>query len=346
MTAKFIADFQPNQTIVTFAVIRSVWSRTKRSGEEFLALQLQDRTGTIEAKIWEVEEPMRQLRAGDYVKVKGRVEDYRGTLQLGVEKIRKASEADRARGFRESDLVISTPYDIDAMWGRLHTLVEGEVADPFVLQLLKNVLERTGERFKYYPAAQEIHHGYRGGFLEHVLSVTESCAYVAGRYPDVDKDLLIAGGILHDIGKLQELTAAPAVEYTMEGRLIGHIILGRDLVRAEAARIPNFPERTLLLIEHLIVSHHGDYDLGSPKRPKILEALILHYLDDMDAKVNHFQTAIHAHRGPGPFTGYDRILGRVLCKEKRLSPLPPAPDLEPQEEDVSDSGPGKLFGAS
>ncbi|MBI4455245.1 MAG: HD domain-containing protein [Acidobacteria bacterium] len=341
MNQKFIRDFEPDETVVTFALIRGIWTRAKRgTGEEFLALELQDRTGTVEAKIWEVEDAMRELRSGDYVKIKARVDEYRGMPQLIIEKIRKVTDADRQQGFEESDCVPSTPYNIDEMWERLRMLVNREVNDPFVVQLLNNVLERTGDRFKCFPAAQEIHHGYRGGFLEHVLSVTENCVYFAGRYPEVDKSLLVAGGILHDIGKLEELTPAPAVEYTLQGRLVGHIILGRDLVRAEAAKIANFPQQTLLLIEHMILSHQGDYDWGSPKRPKILEALILHYLDDLDAKANHFQSVLRAHRGPGVFTNYDRILGRVLYKRPSAS----GERREPRDDEaiVDVSPPGEL----
>ncbi|HEY3132160.1 MAG TPA: HD domain-containing protein [Acidobacteriota bacterium] len=324
MNRKFIRDFELSDVVITFALLRGVQKRTRRTGEEFLALELQDRTGSIGGKIWDLEESMSELRSGDYVKVKARVEEYHGVLQLSIEKIRKVVESDREHGFQETDCVISTPCDIDEMWRKLQTLVDQEISDALVKQLVKNVLARTEGRFKYYPAAQEIHHGYRGGFLEHVLSVTQNCAYFAGHYPEADKNLLVAGGLLHDIGKLEELTPAPAVEYTVPGRLVGHIILGRDLVREEAAKIPNFPEETLLLIEHLILSHQGDYDWGSPKRPKILEALILHYLDDLDAKVNHLQGVLQAHRGPSLFTGYDRILGRVLYKRQ---PLPGAEEI-------------------
>jgi 3'-5' exoribonuclease len=309
-----VREFQQNAVVTTFALLRAVSTRARKTGEEFLILELQDRSGTIEAKIWEIEKSMRLLRPGDFVKVRGRVDEYRGALQLTLEKIRKVTEADRAQGFNEADCIVSTSGDIDEMWQRLQKLIDKEVQDLFILRLLKNILERTGERFKYHPAAQEIHHGYRGGFLEHVLSVTENCVYFSNRYRGIDKDLLVAGGVLHDIGKLEELTPAPAIEYTVAGRLIGHIILGRDLVRAEAAGIPGFPEQKQLLIEHMILSHQGDYDWGSPKRPKILEALILHYLDDLDAKVNHLQGILGSHRGPGAFTNYDRILGRVLYR--------------------------------
>jgi 3'-5' exoribonuclease len=311
---KFISDFQVNEVLITFALLRSVQTRQRRTGEEFLSLELQDRSGSVAAKIWDIEEAMRELRPGDYVKIKARVEEYKGSLQLCVEKIRKICDADRDRGFQECDCVVSTPYDIEEMWARLNALVEREVKDASIRRLLSNVMALTADQFKLHPAAQEIHHAYRGGFLEHVLSVSENAVYFSKHYPDVDGDLLIAGAILHDIGKIEELTPAPAVEYTAAGRLIGHIVLGRDLVRAEAAKIEAFPAETLLLIEHLILSHQGDYDWGSPKRPKLLEGLILHYLDDMDAKVNHLQGVLKSQRGPGMFTNYDRILGRVLYR--------------------------------
>lgn len=346
MTRKFIADLQSNQIAVLFALVRSSQTRTKKTGSgDYLSLELQDKTGTVEARIWDLEESMRALRPGDYVKVKGRVDEYRGTLQLVIEKIRKVVDSDRELGFSESDCVISTPFDIDEMWLRLCRLAENEVVDPFIRRLLCNILERTESRFKVHPAAQEIHHGYRGGFLEHVLSVTENCVYFAAKYAEVDKDLLIAGGILHDIGKLEELTPAPAIEYTLTGRLIGHIVLGRDLLRLEAARIPDFPPEKLLLIEHLILSHQGDYEWGSPKRPKIIEALILHYLDDLDAKVNHLQGVLRAHRGSGLFTGYDRILGRVLYKRGDALESDPGRSTD-EEEPGEQQSTGDLFAES
>jgi 3'-5' exoribonuclease len=176
------------------------------------------------------------------------------------------------------------------------------------------MLENHKQQVRSYPAGTEIHHSYWGGFLEHVLSVVESCLYFADKYPSLDRDLLVAGAVLHDIGKMQELSDPKSPAYTTRGILIGHVVLGRDVLLQEARNVRDFPEEFLLLLEHMILSHQGQLEWGSPKRPKIPEALILHYVDDLDAKINRVFRVLEEDQGQSQFTSYDRYLGRVLFK--------------------------------
>ena len=174
--------------------------------------------------------------------------------------------------------------------------------------------EENEKKIKMYPGAMRIHHEYIGGFLEHTLSVARTCDYFSGKYGEVNRDLLIAGAILHDIGKLKELSVSNITEYSEEGNLIGHIVLGSDMVKEKARKIEDFPEDKLIQLDHIILSHQGNMEWGSPKPPMTIEALILHYAEDLDAKVNIFKRAVKKDREEGKFTQKDPLLGRVLFK--------------------------------
>jgi 3'-5' exoribonuclease len=287
----------------------------KRNGEPYLRLVLGDRSGRIEGKIWDgVDALQKEIQEGDLVKYQGVVQAYNGRNQMIIHKIRKVLPEDSESGFDETELIPSTEYDVDEMWESLCSLVAEHTSRPSIKQLLTQVLDGHEEEIKSYPAAMEIHHGYRGGFLEHVLSVLKGALFFAGHYPDLDKDLLIAGAILHDIGKLEELSGPDNPAYTTRGHLIGHVVMGFDLVRQEAARIPEFPPTLLMLLEHLILSHQGQLEWGSPQQPKLPEALLLHYLDDLDAKINRFRRILKEDPSDSDFTAYDRFLGRAVFK--------------------------------
>lgn len=319
---KFIKNLQENESVTSYCQVRSKQAKLKKNGELYLRLVLGDSSGRIEGKLWEnIEEVQEGIQAGDFVKYQGVVQVYNGSKQLILKRIRKAlQERDSEDDFDVEDLIPCTEYDIEEMWQKLHSLVLQQTSRPCIVQLLTNVLNDNEEQIKSYPAGVEIHHDYWGGFLEHVLSVVESALFFADKYPDLDKDLLIAGAVLHDIGKLEELSGAQNPSYTARGRLIGHVVMGRDLLRREAARIPEFPERLLMLLEHLILSHQGQLEWGSPRRPKLPEALILHYIDDLDAKLNRLCRVRKEDPGDSDFTAFDRYLGRVVFKGKYDEP--------------------------
>lgn len=289
--------------------------RQARSGELFISLSLQDRTGLIRGRIFNEAERLREeFDNGDFVKVQGRTDLYNGRIHLIIERIRRVNaEQDRAQGFREEDCVLCAPRPAEEMWGELQALI-GRVHDPSVRDLLVRITTEHAERLRIWPAAQTIHHAYRSGFLEHILSVARG-ALVLGEAYGANADLLIAGAILHDIGKLQELQYDRATSYSREGNLVGHIALGIIMVRAAITGIPDFPDVLRTQVEHLVVSHHGHKEFGSPVEPKTIEALILSAADDLDAKINQVQQALRDDMDPdAEFTSYHQKLGRVLWK--------------------------------
>ena len=315
---KLIKDLEENETVTSYAQIRRKQLRLKRNGESYLRLVLRDRSGQIETKIWNnVEDCDGRISEGDLIKYQGLVQHYCGTKQLVVEKIRKTVPEDQLNGFDEGEMIPRTEYDIEEMWEKLLAAVMEHTSQPCVRELLNNVLKKNEEKIKSYPAGVEIHHNYWGGFLEHVLSVLESALFFADKYPELDRDLLVAGAVLHDIGKLEELSTPENPAYTVRGRLIGHIVMGSALVRAEASRISDFPSMLLTQLEHLILSHQGQLEWGSPKQPQTMEALILHYVDDLDAKLNRFQRIVKNDPGDSEFTVFDRHLGRAVFKGDR-----------------------------
>jgi 3'-5' exoribonuclease len=245
--------------------------------------------------------------------VKGRANLYGGRLQLIVENIRRVNAAqDRALGFREELCVPCAPRPLDEMWSELESLV-ASVSNPPLKELLSRMVSRHADRLRVWPAAQVVHHAYRGGYLEHTLKIAEVARALARAY-DADADMAVAGAILHDIGKLQELTYDGATSYSREGRLVGHIALGVVMVREAAAGVAGFPPELLTEIEHLIVSHHGSKDLGSPVEPMTIEAFILAMADDLDAKIHQVRQATAEDINDGEFTAYQPRLGRVLLK--------------------------------
>jgi 3'-5' exoribonuclease len=279
---------------------------------------LRDSSGQIDGKVWnQIESVNQAIEEGDFVKYQGNIELYNRCKQLIVNKIRKASPEDRLNGFNERELIPSTEHDIEEMWLMLRSLIDEHTSKVYIKQLLSNVLERFQQEIKSFPAGVEIHHNYWGGFLEHVLSVLECVLFFGQKYPGLDKDLLVAGAILHDIGKMEELSSPETPSYTVPGQLIGHVVLGFDLLQKEASRIPEFPPRILTLLGHLILSHQGRPEWGAPKLPQIPEALVLHYVDDLDAKMNRFYRVLKQDAGESDFTAFDRFLERSIYKGER-----------------------------
>ena len=283
-------------------------------GGDFVSLALQDASGRIAAKIFDdVERLKGEFEAGEFVKVRARGNLYNDRLQLIVENIRRVHpEQDRKDGFREEDCVLSAPRPLDEMWGELQEVVRG-VSDPWIRQLLEKVACANEEKLRVWPAAQTLHHAYRGGFLEHVLKIAEVTSWLAGAY-GANRDVAIAGALLHDIGKLQELDYGLATSYSRDGRLVGHITLGVQLVREAASAIDGFPPALLTELEHLVLSHHGCLEFGSPVVPMTIEAFILSFADDLDAKINMVRQALGDEAADSEFTAYHGRLERVLWR--------------------------------
>jgi 3'-5' exoribonuclease len=298
---------------VGFFVCTQKELRPGRNGE-FLSLGLQDATGRIAARVFDdVERLKGEFEAGEFVKVRARANLYNERLQLIVENIRRVNpEQDRKEGFREEDCVIASARPVDEMWAELQGRIAA-ASNPHLKRLLENVVSAHETKLRVWPAAQTLHHAYRAGFLEHVLQMASVGEMVAKAY-QADADLVLAGALLHDIGKLQELDYDLATTYSRDGRLLGHIVLGAGVVRDAAAAIEGFPPALLTEIQHLILSHHGCLEYGSPVVPMTIEALILSFVDDLDAKINMARQAIRDDTGEGEFTGYHKRLDRVFWK--------------------------------
>jgi 3'-5' exoribonuclease len=291
--------------------------RAGRSGSEFLFLSLQDSSGQIVAKLMaDVERYKDEFDAGEFVRVEGRGSLYNGQVQLVLTTIRRVNpEQDRREGFNEADAILSAPRPIDEMWAELHEHLRG-VKHDHIRVLLNRIVADHQEQLRVWPAAQVIHHAYRGGFLEHITKMAEVGRFVSRAY-GADWDLVLAGIILHDIGKLQELAyEGGAGSYTRDGNLVGHIALGIVMVREAINGISGFPDDLRARIEHLIASHHGMRERGSPVEPRTIEAFILAAIDELDAKLNQVQRAIAEDPSEDEFTAWNKRLGRVLYKPK------------------------------
>jgi 3'-5' exoribonuclease len=288
--------------------------RSGRTGSEYLDLLLQDASGEIRAKIFQDVDTLKQeFDAGEFVKVQGRTNLYHGHLEIILDKIRRVmADRDRADGFREDDCILSAPRPADEMWAELMGRLQN-IGHPALRALLLRIVEQNADRLKIWPAARQVHHAYRSGLLEHILKIMEVGEGMAAA-DGANRDLVIAGALLHDIGKLHELAYGGSTEYSVEGNLMGHITIGVKMLREAAAAVPDFPPDLELQLAHLILSHHGALELGSPVKLMTVEAFLLAAADDLDAKLHQVRRHLADDDTEGPFTGYHRYLERVLFK--------------------------------
>jgi len=286
--------------------------RTGRGGP-YLALMLQDASGEIDAKVFQdVEIAEAQFDVGEFVAVQAKGNLFNRRLELIVDRIRRVIPDDANFGFREEDCVPCSPRPLDEMCAELDARI-AQVTDPDIKRLLVTLVQEHGEQLRVWPAARQIHHAYRSGLLEHILKIMDIGGYLAERY-EARRDLVIAGALVHDIGKLQELDYHVAIDYSLEGNLVGHIVLGARLVRDAIGRLPGFPGELATEIEHLILSHHGAKERGSPVAPMTAEAFILAAADEIDARLHQVRRHVDLDNTDGRFTAYHRHLDRVLLK--------------------------------
>jgi 3'-5' exoribonuclease len=324
MKSPCIGTLTPNEVVTARFLVLSKEIRQKRTGEFHLALQLADRTGALEARMWDkVAEVMDTFDRDDFVQVKGLLQVQQHRALFTVHKLRRLEEHE----VDLDDYFPSSERDPEEMWAELNAVIQG-IGNVHIHALLKSVFEdpEIAKRYRIAPAAKNIHHASRGGLLEHVLSLCALCRSAASHYKNLDIDLLLAGAILHDIGKIEELEYARSFGYSADGQLLGHIVIGLRIVGAKLERLPGFPPKLRALIEHMIVSHHGELEFGSPKVPLFPEALLLHHLDNLDSKMDAMRVALtRAHPVDGEFTGWIPSLERtVLRKDEYLrDPEPP-----------------------
>ena len=316
----FIADAPKyeNESVTDFFALSAVSVRDRKQGGQYLALTLSDKTGSFEARMWEeFADVIGTCAEGCYVKAQGQVSKYQGKFQITLLKLRLAAESE----VDPADFLPATTFDVDAMWTELHGYVSA-FANPDLKRLVFAFLddEEIGPAFRAAPAAKVLHHAWLGGLLEHVLTLVRVCVATAPFYPEVDRDLLVTGAILHDIGKVRELHWKKTFGYTLEGQLIGHISIAQGMLREKVQALAPFPDRLRVLVEHMILSHHGRYEFGSPKLPMTPEALLLNVLDDLEAKMqamrNEFAKGAANGKDSAEMTEWVRSLERPLLNSQ------------------------------
>jgi 3'-5' exoribonuclease len=332
MKEPMVADLagRENQTITGFFAAAAKQVRSSRDGGRYFALTFCDRTGSIDARMWEIE-AADDFEGGDVVKVRGQVCRYNEKLQIKVDKIRRATPGE----YELRDFVPQSERDIGQMWTELENWV-ASFRDPDLKALVEAFLrdESLAAALREAPAARGMHHAWIGGLLEHVLSLMGLADLTARHYPHVNRDLLLTGVFLHDIGKLRELEWGTSFDYTVEGQLLGHITIGIAMIEAKIAAMPQFPPAKRMLVEHLVLSHHGKYEFGSPKLPMTPEAILLHYLDDLDAKMQTVRGELlrnEANGHSGEVTDWVRSLERPLLDTEAFLGLHAAADLAERE---------------
>lgn len=320
----FVNEIEPNQAVQSTFLVLNKEVRQKKTGDPYLSLQLGDKSGEIDAKMWDnVAEVADTFDKNDFVKIKGLASLYQNKMQLRVDRLARIDES----GVDVADYFPASKRNRDDMLAELKSHIDA-IRDPHLKALLNAFFDdpEIAWRFKTAPAAKSIHHAWIGGLIEHVLSLATLAKFAAAHYPDVNADLLLTGVVLHDIGKIYELNYLRAISYSDEGQLLGHILIALRMVDEKAKQIPGFPPKLKLLVEHLIASHHGTYEFGSPKLPSFLEAMLLHHLDNLDSKMEAIRVAIEKDAlVDGNWTSYVYSLERALLKKDRFLEDEPEP---------------------
>ncbi len=305
----FIQEWNEGMRVAGIYLCRSKTSAVTRNGKAYENLTLMDRTGTVDAKIWEPSDPaIDDFEALDFIDVVGDISRFNGSLQISIKRARKAREGE----FDPADYLPTSEKDIGKMYEVLTGFIE-KVEEPHLSELLKSFFVEDEDfisRFKASSAAKTIHHAFVGGLLQHTLYVTNLCYFLTRHYPFLKKDLLLTAAICHDIGKTVEISSFPRNDYTDDGQLLGHIMIGAEMIHDKAREIPDFPEDLESDLKHCILAHHGEFEYGSPKKPALAEALALNLADNMDARLEMLDEFFRANvqKPKDEWLGYHRIL--------------------------------------
>lgn len=310
---RYIKELTDGERVIDFYLCKQRQSmKSQKTGKNYLSLTLSDKTGNISGKVWDISRDIQSFTDGDYIKIDATVQTFNNELQLNIRKIRKALEGE----YDEADYIPTTDKNVSQLYDKLTEYINS-VENPYIKKLLTLIFidnKAIADSFKKHTAAKAMHHNYMGGLIEHTISVTDICNFMASHYENVNRDILLASALLHDIGKLKELSEFPNIDYTDDGELLGHIVMGSEYIGKIADSIDGFPHQLRSLLQHNILAHHGEYEYGSPKLPRTIEAFILHCADDTDAKVKMFETAIADSSNSGPWAGYNKILARNIRK--------------------------------
>ena len=302
---RYISELHEGDMVSEVFLCKTKTSGTSKFGKTYYSLSLQDKTGMIDGKVWELNNAIGHFEAMDYIMVKGKVTNFQGNNQLNIEMIRKADEGE----YQISDYMPSTKKDIDEMYDELLAMIQ-RVQNPYLKELAMKVFVEDKEfakKFKIHSAAKSVHHGYIGGLLEHSVSVAKLCEQYAVLYPQLNRDLLVTTALFHDIGKAEELSAFPENDYTDEGQLVGHIVMGTIKLSKLMDEIQGFPAKLANEVKHCILSHHGELEFGSPKKPALAETLALSQADNLDAKMETFAEVIEKKQEGQEWSGFQRL---------------------------------------
>lgn len=303
---KYIKDLKEGDRVFDIYLCKKKVAAVTKNGKPYESIVLQDKTGTIDAKVWEPNNPgIGDYDELDYIEVYGEVNNFQGALQISVKRIRVCGEGE----YNPSDYLPVSSKDIDTMYNELTGLINS-IGNTYLKKLLESFFiedENFRKAFQKSSAAKSVHHGFVGGLLEHTLSVTKLCDYYCSAYPILKRDLLLTAAICHDIGKTKEISPFPENDYTDDGQLLGHIVMGAQMIGERAAKIEGFPHSLLTEVQHCILAHHGKYEYGSPKIPALIEALALNYADDTDAKLETFKEILESNSDNTGWLGYNRL---------------------------------------
>lgn len=312
---KYLNELKEGDRISDVYLCKHKQSAVTKNGKSYENVILQDKTGTMDAKVWDPNNPgIAEFDAMDYVEVIGEVNSFMGALQVNVKRIRVCREGE----YNPADYLPVSEKSVDGMFQELLGII-GSIQNKYLKQLLESFFVQDqdfAKAFRTSSAAKAIHHGFVGGLLEHTLSVTKLCDYFCTAYPILKRDLLLTAAMCHDIGKVKELSAFPINDYTDDGQFLGHIVMGSQMVAEKAALIPDFPHQLLVQVQHCILAHHGKYEFGSPKLPAIIEAVALNYADDVDAKMETFKEILNSSAGNLEWLGYNRLFESNLKATK------------------------------
>lgn len=312
---KYIKDLKEGDRVFDIYLCKHKQAAVTKNGKPYENVIIQDKTGTMDAKVWEPNNPgIDDYDTLDYIEVYGEVTNFQGALQVNVKRIRRCKEEE----YNPGDYLPVSSKDIQEMFGELKALIQS-IKNPYYKQLLEDFFvkdEGFAKKFCNSSAAKTVHHGFVGGLLEHTLSVTKLCDYYCSAYPILKRDLLLTAAMCHDIAKTKEISAFPENDYTDDGQLLGHIVMGAQMVAEKAANIEGFPHNLLTQLQHCILAHHGKYEYGSPKIPALIEAVALNYADDTDAKMETFKEILENNADTAGWLGYNRLFESNLRATK------------------------------
>lgn len=312
---KYIAQIREGERISDIYLCKVKNVAKTKAGKTYYSLMLQDKTGTIDAKVWDLSAGIDHFESMDYIKIDAEVTSFQGALQLNVKRVRRAGEGE----YVPSDYLPTSSKDVKVMYSELVAIIDS-VKNEYLNKLLKSFFVEDKEfikKFCSHSAAKSIHHGFVGGLLEHTLSVAKLCNYMSSYYTALNRDLLITAALFHDMGKINELSGFPENDYTDDGQLLGHIIIGVEMVGAHIKDISGFPPTLASQLKHCILAHHGEYEYGSPKKPAIIEALALNLADNTDAKLQTMTELLYDSDPMAQWLGYNRLFDSNIRRTEK-----------------------------